>query len=714
MISYEKGSLYTNMARKAALRPVPSALSSCMIGEALESFSRGELTYQICLSCGHEFESDKLCACPSCHSKTVYSSDDFSPEPLPPVFEVSDSHSDFVSGIYNRLAAFDFPVRNSAEREASQTNWRKPVFDIVRRHGDFAPTMLNSFITICSKQSYLDGVRAVESASQRLKSLNLNVTMTESEVKELARVKSQNLRRRLSTITDGEASFEAAQHFLAHLGLSFDELLIKQKRASGELFSLVNRACDEHWLGRQLRRRFLRIVENVARDLGVVHKGKQAYCSDYALTRHRQRQSDNLEVLENTIAVDDDDQSNAFSLSELSRKSISNPEIRRAEMFVRLKGFEQIAQELGHVAVFTTVTSPSRFHAVSNGVLNPKFIAADRPIPEDAHRHLMGVWSNFRKSMDKAGIKFYGMRIVEPHHDATPHHHMIIFALPTDIEFIVTELRRFSLLDCPDEKGAQEYRFKSENIDPKRGSAVGYVAKYISKSVDGQHIDKDRSTSLDGVDAAERIVTWSRVQGIRQFQFFGGPSVTVWREMRRLREQIAEGDAVFTQLNSDEHYLLEKVRRSADEGDWGAFCMAMGGIFVRRADQTVKTHYAVPAVFSKLFESGAFSKTRFGDAAHARVNGVMFQGIFKATRFKSWKLINKEEYVKARNQVMDGVVDIFDVLELEREYQRMAEADYAEYERHIQEYEELQALWLDAIANEDAPTSEASALVLRH
>ncbi|MDH0448714.1 replication endonuclease [Shewanella sp. GD04112] len=714
MFSYEKGSLYSNMTRKSALRPVPSALDSKFISKAPIALQRIELTYQICLSCGHEFEADTLCPCPSCSSQTVYSSADFSPEPLPKSFEVSDNRSDFVSGIYNRLAAYDLPIRDSVERAASSTNWRKAVFDTVRRHGDFAPTMLNSFISICSKQSYIEAVRAVELASTRLRSLNQNVTMTESEVKELARVKSQNLRRRLSTVEGSEQSFEVAQNFLAHLGLSFDEQLIKQKRVSGELFSLVNRACDEHWLGRQLRRRFLRIVENVARDLGVVHNGKQAYCSDYAIARHRQRLSDNAEVLDNTIAVDEDDQSNAFSLSELSRKSISNPEIRRAEMFVRLKGFEQIAKELGHAAVFTTVTSPSRFHAVSNGTLNPKFVAADKPTAEDAHVYLMGVWSNFRKSMDKAGIKFYGMRIVEPHHDATPHHHMIIFALPSDVDYLVSQLRHFAMLDSPDEKGASEHRFKVEHIDTEKGSAVGYCAKYISKSVDGLHVDTDLNTSLTGVDAAERIVSWSRVHGIRQFQFFGGPSVTVWREMRRLREQISEDDAVFQNLNSDEHYLLEKVRRSADEGDWGAFCMAMGGIFVRRADQTVKTHYAVPAVISKLFDAPEHAKTRYGDAAHARVNGVLFHGVFKATRFKNWKLVNKEEYIAARKQVMSGVVDIFDILEMEREYQRMAEQDYAEYERHVQEYEEMQALWLDALANDETPASEASAMVFRH
>ncbi|WP_347369201.1 replication endonuclease, partial [Vibrio vulnificus] len=81
-----------------------------------------------------------------------------------------------------------------------------------------------------------------------------------------------------------------------------------------------------------------------------------------------------------------------------------------------------------------------------------------------------------------------------------------------------------ALVDSPNEKGAKKRRFTSETIDFNRGSAVGYVAKYLSKNVDGQHIEKDRNSNLSGIEAAERVVTWARVNQIRQFQFIGGPS----------------------------------------------------------------------------------------------------------------------------------------------------------------------------------------------
>ncbi|WP_445286078.1 replication endonuclease [Vibrio sp. V09_P4A23P171] len=163
--------------------------------------------------------------------------------------------------------------------------------------------------------------------------------------------------------------------------------------------------------------------------------------------------------------------------------------------------------------------------------------------------------------------------------------------------------------DSPNEKGAQKHRFTSEYIDPSKGSAVGYVAKYISKSIDGKHIDSDRDSSLSGIDAAERVVTWARVNGIKQFQFIGGPSVSVWREMRRLREEFKEGDIVLSDLSETEHFI-------------------------------------------------------------------------------------KEKFLAAQKRIMSGVVDFYDALEAEKEYERMCDKRFQEYEEVCAYYEELEALIL--------------------
>ncbi|HFQ5196569.1 TPA: replication endonuclease, partial [Vibrio vulnificus] len=80
----------------------------------------------------------------------------------------------------------------------------------------------------------------------------------------------------------------------------------------------------------------------------------------------------------------------------------------------------------------------------------------------------------------------------------------------------------------------------------------------------------------------------------------------------------------------------------------------------------------------------------------ARLNGLIFRDVFITTRFKTWKTANKEQFIKAQQQIMDGVVDWFDVLEREREYERMQEENYQQYERLCAEHEELQMLMLYA------------------
>jgi hypothetical protein len=51
----------------------------------------------------------------------------------------------------------------------------------------------------------------------------------------------------------------------------------------------------------------------------------------------------------------------------------------------------------------------------------------------------------------------------------------------SDTKSVRDIFRHYALQDDPNEPGAQAHRFKAVEIDHERGTAAGYIAKYISK-----------------------------------------------------------------------------------------------------------------------------------------------------------------------------------------------------------------------------------------
>jgi hypothetical protein len=206
---------------------------------------------------------------------------------------------------------------------------------------------------------------------------------------------------------------------------------------------------------------------------------------------------------------------------------------------------------------------------------------------------------------------------------------MLLFMRPEEVEQVRGILRDYAIKEDHAElitDKARKARFHAESIDPDKGSATGYVAKYISKNIDGYALDEelDDESGKPMKEAAAAAAAWSSCWRIRQFQFVGGAPVTVWRELRRMADHdTAMGLSV----------EFAAVHDAADNGDWAKYINEQGGPFVRRDELIARTWYETATDFNVYGEEVIRVKGVFSPAV-----GIDTPIL---TRLTQWKIVPK-------------------------------------------------------------------------
>lgn len=397
----------------------------------------------------------------------------------------------------------------------------------------------------------------------------------------------------------------------------------------------IARLQKEKWWLSKIRRIHDRWREHLMIATGYVSKVASPYCSDPCFREWVAQKKANLEFL-NAMELEDQDTGERSSLLDKVMGSVSNPKIARHELMVRMRGFEDMANEMGLVGMFYTLTAPSCYHSthVQSGKRNDKYRDAS---PRKTQKYLCKVWSRVRAKWGREGIRTFGFRVAEPHHDGTPHWHLLLFLRPEEAQYATAIFRKHALREDGGEPGAQEHRFTVKPIDEKFGSATGYIAKYISKNIDGYGMDGelDDESGQPVKEMAKRVRAWASRWSIRQFQQIGGAPVTTWRELRRLggRELVL-------------HPELEAARAAADAPDWPGYTNAQGGPFVPRDCLRVRLNY-------EYTEDG----NDYGDTV-AKITGIYcpYSGgdsvIF--TRTTDYKIVPKRKPSPVENLTLEG------------------------------------------------------------
>ncbi|MDH1963512.1 replication endonuclease, partial [Klebsiella quasipneumoniae] len=171
---------------------------------------------------------------------------------------------------------------------------------------------------------------------------------------------------------------------------------------------------------------------------------------------------------------------------------------------------------------------------------------------------------------------------------------------------------------------------------PRKGTPASYIAKYVSKNIDGRGlgdtVSKETGKSLR--DSAEHVTAWASLHRVQQFRFFGIPGRQAYRELRLFASQATR--ATKTSKPGAPVLMdpkLDAVLAAADVGCFATYIMKQGGVLVPRKNYLIHTAYE-PTV-----EPGTY-----GD------HGIRVYGIWSTitgkenkicTHVHTWKMVKK-------------------------------------------------------------------------
>jgi hypothetical protein len=372
----------------------------------------------------------------------------------------------------------------------------------------------------------------------------------------------------------------------------------------------VRRMVAAHWWKGRLRKAHGKAKERAAINLGLVRRDRECYVSSVSVLDRQWQNERNAAALEATIAWNKDTDQE-FTLAQLAAKGPANARIRRCELMTRINGFERIAIGAGHAGLFLTITCPSKMHRMkTRGARSMENGNWDGTTPDLSQKYLAKVWSKIRASLARGNkkekrppVSLYGFRIAEPQHDGTPHWHCLFFYEPEHDRHVRAVVSRYALEVDGDEPGAQEKRCDFKTMDPAKGTAAGYIAKYVAKNIDGYRLEKDLEGN-DSLETSARVEAWATRWRIRQFQQIGGPPVTVWRELRRVENVPSDAPEFVIAAHRAVNKVATFEGRDNASVAWDHYVAAQGGVDCGR-NYRVRIAKAQSDAIGRYGETGA-------------------------------------------------------------------------------------------------------------
>lgn len=403
------------------------------------------------------------------------------------------------------------------------------------------------------------------------------------------------------------------------------------------LTGALSRLTDADWWADRLWRLRRDDREALLRAANRVHARAHPYLSREAFMEWREQRRRNRGFLQSHELEDED--GNTAPLFEQVLKSVANPALRRHELMARMEGVEQVALRRGDTGMFYTVTCPSKYHSTHHyGAPNDKW---QYLTIRDGQRYLCHLWGLIGAKLKRENLRPYGFRVAEPHHDGTPHWHLLLFMPPADRRAVTRIIHAYTIREDRQELSKfHRERFNVKKIDPEKGSATAYIAKYISKNIDGYALDDEvcHESGRPLKDTARFATAWASLHRIRQYQPAGLPPVTVWRELRKLNNQLTHKLKLRGCYRRGQPLLtvrwMDNLMAAADAGCFASYIEAQGGVLIPRK------HYRIRIAYQT-----ADTPNQYGETVQ-KVFGIWAPALGEESRINTypvkWKIVRRK------------------------------------------------------------------------
>ncbi|EAT3252639.1 replication endonuclease [Salmonella enterica] len=409
-----------------------------------------------------------------------------------------------------------------------------------------------------------------------------------------------------------------------------------KKLTQEQLKIAISKMLSVRFWSRHFRTFTRRWREHLYIAVGDVRRQRSVICSPQWVQHWLASRKRGREIMAETD-LENEETGETLPLLSAVDASVSNNEKRRAEMLTRVKGLEELAaldhmsQDSDYVALFFTWTAPQQYHAwLETGRRNRKWNGAS---PRETQRYFTRTFKNFSTALTRRDIHIFGMHVTESHHDGTPHWHGILFVRREQEATLRDVFEGYANAEnCSAHrpgKPPEQSQLMIKPVDKRMGSLTAYITKHICRNLEGcAPGGRDKETVRPWTELARHSAAWASLWGIKQFQFTGGPPVSVWRELRKLSDQ-KQADSVSP--------VFGELHHAAGAGDWAEYTRLQGGLPAARKNLTMRTWYQAA---SEPDECGQYT---------AIIKGVYLPGTGKApvaTRTRKWKVKTPRQNVK--------------------------------------------------------------------